>query len=102
LVIALDMVLSDGLRERATEMAFAHRDHPSLFEAAVSAVQRSGKMPGPIRLGGGAFWKLFDRLRVEGRPWNHKHVQACTADVEPDLFRAEISVSLFCTCTSDF
>jgi putative transposase len=20
------------------------------------------------------FWKLFDRLRVEGRPWNHKHV----------------------------
>jgi putative transposase len=19
------------------------------------------------------FWKLFDRLRVEGRPWNHKH-----------------------------
>ena len=20
------------------------------------------------------FWKCFDRLRVEGRPWNHKHV----------------------------
>jgi putative transposase len=20
------------------------------------------------------FWKLFDRLRVEGRRWNHKHV----------------------------
>jgi hypothetical protein len=20
------------------------------------------------------FWKLFDRLRVEGRPWNHKRV----------------------------
>ena len=20
------------------------------------------------------FWKLFDRLRAEGRPWNHKHV----------------------------
>ena len=20
------------------------------------------------------FWKCFDRLRMEGRPWNHKHV----------------------------
>ncbi len=20
------------------------------------------------------FWKLFDRLRTEGRPWNHKHI----------------------------
>lgn len=20
------------------------------------------------------FWKLFDRMRLEGRPWNHKHV----------------------------
>src|ERR1700736_4247468 len=20
------------------------------------------------------FWKLFDRMRTEGRPWNHKHV----------------------------
>ena len=22
----------------------------------------------------GGFWKCFDRLRMEGRPWNHKHV----------------------------
>ena len=33
------------------------------------------------------FWKLFDRLRVEGRPWNHKHVHCAYGALRLNLPR---------------
>jgi hypothetical protein len=28
------------------------------------------------------FWKLFDRMRAEGRRWNHKHVhRVCASEL---------------------
>ena len=43
----------------------ASRRDAAVIAALTDAVMRSPRW---------GFWKLFDRLRVEGRSWNHKHV----------------------------
>jgi putative transposase len=43
----------------------ASRHDAAVIAALTDAVTRDPR---------GGFGKLFDRLRVEGRPWNHKHV----------------------------
>jgi len=43
----------------------ASRRDAAVIAALTAAVARDPRW---------GFWKLFDRLRVEGRPWNHKHV----------------------------